>query len=213
MGESTTLTANGVSQSIEHQLLLAPVSAKVRGGECLAVLGPNGAGKTTLLRILSGLVTPTTGDVRLDDDSLDERSRLARRTIAALVGTPAFYPDMTVREQLHLICATWRVSPDLSDTLVSDILARFELATLESRFIHELSSGQTQMFYLASVFVRPFEVLILDEPEQRLDAHRQGLVVDAIIDAKRRGVAIVVASHDHKLVAAVADRRLVLGAA
>lgn len=199
--------------SVHGQLMLAPVSATAGSGECLAVTGANGSGKTTLLRIVCGLLKPSTGTVTLDGAFIDERSGVGRGEIASLVGSPALYPDMTVGEHLELICATWRIPPTPARERVEDTLKTFELGMLRDRFAHELSSGQLQMFALAQVFVRRFSVLILDEPEQRLDARRRTIVADSIERAKHDGAAVILASHNDRLIDDVADRRLALDAA
>lgn len=209
----TELSVTGVGMTIAGNALLSPVSASVGDGECLAITGANGTGKTTLLRIAAGLLRPTSGTVTLDGRPADERLATQREAVAVLIGSPAMYPDMTVVEHLELICASWRVAPAVVQRRVSDTLGTFELTGLENRFAHELSSGQLQLFCLAQVFVRPFTVLLLDEPEQRLDTHRRSIVAGAIIAAKLAGAAVVLASHDAGLVDQVADKRLMLDAA
>jgi energy-coupling factor transporter ATP-binding protein EcfA2 len=85
------------------------------------------------------------------------------------------------------------------------------LIELRNRFVHELSSGQTQLLAVATALVRPFDVLILDEPEQRLDAHRRALVAAAIHTHIDRGASVVIASHSADLVASIADATVTLG--
>ena len=203
-----TLKATEVSKTVQGQALLATVSADVHAGECLAVVGANGTGKTTLLRIIGGLMKPSAGAVTLDGAWIDERSAAQRGAIASLIGAPALYPDMTVEEHLELICATWGIPSPHAPGHVEDMLSMFELGALRDRFAHELSSGQLQMFAVAQVFTRPFSVLILDEPEQRLDAQRLAIVAESIRRVKREGAAVVLASHSAELVDSVADRTL-----
>lgn len=205
-----SLKATDVSMTVQGQRMLAPVSARVDAGECLAVTGANGSGKTTLLRIIGGFLKPTTGTVTLDGATVDERNAAQRSTIAALIGSPALYPDMTLGEHLELICATWRIPSAETASRVDDSLSRFELDALLGRFANELSSGQLQLFALAQVFIRPSSILILDEPEQRLDAHRRAIVADSITRATRNGTAVVLASHNAELIDSVTHRRLAL---
>lgn len=204
------LAASGVSRLIDDQVLLAPVELTVEAGECVAILGENGAGKTTLLRILAGKLLPSHGEVSFAGGRLDERRRSVREGISSLIGVPAFYPDLTVQEQLRLINASWSVPAPKGDNLVAEILEQFGISPLASRFPHELSSGQTQVFHLAATFIRPFSVLILDEPEQRLDPGRKDQLVSAVLRAKRRGAAVVITSHDAAVVERVADRTITL---
>ena len=209
----THLEARGVGRSIDDQVLLSPTDLTVVPGQCLAVLGQNGAGKTTLLRILAGKQRPSEGEVTLGGRVIDERDAFIRRNIASLIGVPAFYPDLTVGEQLALINATWGVPTGDSQAIVTASMETFGITSLRERFVHELSSGQTQMFYLAATFIRPCRVLILDEPEQRLDPSRKDALVQAVLEAKNTGTAIIFTSHDALLVDRLADATVDLGAA
>lgn len=210
------LSAETVSVRIDDEALLAPITLGVEAGECLAVLGSNGAGKTTLLRVLAGRISPTSGACTLRGGVLDERRREARREIAALIDQPTLYPDLTLRENLTLIEAAWSGEKHsgrgshIAEGLGARALETFGIERLAARFPHELSSGQRQLISLAVVFSRPASVLLLDEPEQRLDAGRRELLAEAIIGARDRGIAVVFASHDAALIDRVAERRVSL---
>ncbi|SJN12776.1 Molybdenum transport ATP-binding protein ModC (TC 3.A.1.8.1) [Leucobacter sp. 7(1)] len=200
--------------------LLPETSFALLPGRCAAVRGPNGAGKTTLLRVLAGRLRPTSGRATLFERRLDERARTVRQHVAALIEPPVLYPDLTLRDQIALIVGAWAgaaarpdVRPAAWPGLGEEAIDRFEIRHLETRFPHELSSGQRQLVSLAVTFARPGSVLLLDEPEQRLDPHRRGLLGDAILAARESGVAVAFASHDAELVARVADTSLHVGGA
>lgn len=207
------LEARGVTRRIDDQVLLAPTELTVTSGECVAILGQNGAGKTTLLRILTGKLLPSKGKVTYCGHAIDERDGFIRRNIASLIGVPSLYPDLTVGEQLALINATWGVSSAASEVLITETLEEFGIASLRARFAHELSSGQTQMFHLAATIIRPCRLLVLDEPEQRLDPNRKELLAAAVLRAKSKGVAVVLTSHDAALSTQLTDSTVDLGAA
>jgi ABC-type multidrug transport system ATPase subunit len=167
-----------------------------------------------MLRALAGRMRATSGTVKLRGMSVIERRREVRREIAALIDPPTLYPDLTLRENLALIEAAWsgegRGSGIVSG-LGTDALSVFGLTHLADRFGHELSSGQRQLTSLAVTFARPAGVLLLDEPEQRLDPDRRLLVGETMLAARSRGMAVVFASHDAELVARVADRSVRVG--
>jgi len=212
MGPVPTLEAHDVTASIDSEVLLAPVSFTVGAGEGLAVRGQNGSGKTTLLRILSGRLLPTGGRASLDGRRIDERVRAVRRTVSARIGLPAFARELTAGEHLRFIATTWgRGGSDATDA-ADGIMAALGIDALRNRFVNELSSGQTQLLSLATALVRPFDVLILDEPEQRLDASRRALVSSAIRAEIDRGATVVIASHSPDLIEAVTSRSVSLGA-
>ena len=203
-----TLTAAGVGKQIDGNVLLRPTDLTVGSGECVVLRGANGSGKTTLLRILAGTLEASEGSASLDDQRLDERDPATRARVAALLGSPTAYRDLTVVDHLVLIDSTWGGAIDTADERADELLATLEIDHLTERFPHELSSGQQQLFHLAMVLFRPARVLLLDEPEQRLDTHKRGLLSDLLLARKAEGVALVVACHDPDMTTAIADRVL-----
>lgn len=193
-------------------VLLLEATGRGRAGEVLAITGPNGSGKTTLLRVLAGLIAPTAGTVRILGREPDDRDRSFRSDLAALIGPPQTARDLTVTEHLQFIAATWGMRAPAARAQAQRLLDELAIAPLGRRFPHELSSGQSQLVALALTFARPGRVLLLDEPEQRLDADRLGLVIDAIRARAQAGAAVVLASHSPRLLEELADARLVLEA-
>lgn len=191
--------------------ILPAVSTAVPRGEVLVVRGRNGAGKSTLLRVLAGIVVPSSGIVRIAGEPVDERDRRFRRRVAAMIGLPPMAPDLTVRDHLSLVATTWRHDPAFGQDRVDEVLATLRLEGLVRRFPHELSSGQLQLFGMGLVLVRPFDVLLLDEPEQRLDAEHVESVVGELRSLHARGATIVVATHSQVVVDALPGRSLRLG--
>jgi ABC-type multidrug transport system ATPase subunit len=148
---------------------------------------------------------PSEGTATVDGAEADERDPGVRRTVAALIGAPTAYRDLTLLDHLVLIDATWGRG-DGADDRAEALLASLEIGHLAERFPHELSSGQQQLFHLAMVLGRPARVVLLDEPEQRLDTHKRGLLADLLVRRKEAGAALVVACHDPDLTARIADR-------
>ncbi|MFB2556524.1 ABC transporter ATP-binding protein [Herbiconiux liangxiaofengii] len=190
--------------------LLHPVSVDVGAGEALVVRGRNGTGKSTLLRVLAGARKPSHGVARIDGRVVDSRDRRFRRRVSAMIGLPPTAPDLTVLEHVRLVAATW--SSDADDSSISErtLLDELGLDALADRFPHELSSGQGQLFGLALVLARPFDVLLLDEPEQRLDPEHVATVIRVLRARRDAGATLVTATHSAVLADALADRTLQL---
>lgn len=185
--------------------ILAPVSLSVPAGSALAIRGRNGSGKTTLLRLIAGLTRPSGGTVRVEGQHAAEGSPAFRRAVSAQLGLPAFAPDLTVREYLRYIAASWGEGDP--EGAADGVLEELGIAALGARFAHELSSGQTQLFAVSTALVRPARILLLDEPEQRLDAERRELVSAAVTRRRiERGLTVVFASHNAAFIEAVAER-------
>ena len=202
--------ADGVGVSVDGEVLLAPVSFELAAGAALAVTGPNGCGKTTLLRVLAGLVRPTVGAASVAGTSADERRRRFRASVAALVGPPLLERDLTVREHLVMVGASWGTAVPRARERADHLLETLGAAGLARRFPHELSSGQGQLCALALTLARPCQVLVLDEPEQRLDAHRTAVVGSVLRALVEGGTTVVMACHERALVEQVADEVLAL---
>lgn len=202
------IAADRVSVTVDGAELLAPVSLGVDAGEALAITGANGTGKTTLLRVLAGLTRASAGTVTVGGAAVDERRREFRALVAALIGVPPLARNLTLREHMVLVAASWGFSVAEAGERSDRLLGDFGIARLASRFPHELSSGQTQLFALALTLSRRFSVLLLDEPEQRLDADRMDVVGGILRALADTGTTLVLASHSSTLVEHVADREL-----
>lgn len=206
------IDADAVSVVVSDTVLLPVTSFRADPGRIVALRGENGSGKTTLLRTLAGRIRPTTGSVRLGGRPVNEREREFRRRVAAMIGLPPMASDLTLFDHVALVSSTWERNPDAVDAATRRVLEDFGLTRLGARFPYELSSGQTQLLGLALVFVRPFDVLLLDEPEQRLDPGRIEMLARAMLARRDEGATIVAATHSGVLADLTADLTVTLRA-
>jgi ABC-2 type transport system ATP-binding protein len=203
------LILGGVSRSYGELQALKPVDLAVSIGRCVALLGVNGSGKSTLLRIAAGRDTPSTGQVRYGGVPLREDDIVARTEIAVAGDVMSTYPDLTVREHLLLV-AVAHGAGDRAPLLVDSALTECRLADHGDALPGSLSSGQRQALQLAAVLVRPRRLMILDEPEQRLDPGARQWLADLLVGQKAEGGAVLLATHHIELAEAVADEVIVL---
>jgi len=141
---------------------LAGLDLSVEAGTVFGFLGPNGAGKTTTLRILLGLVTPSSGQARLNGRPLPDPAGLAR--VGAMIEEPAFYPWLTGRANLAVLA---RSGP--AGAGIGRALARAGLAEVADRKVRGYSQGMRQRLGLAAALMRQPSLLLLDEPANGLD--------------------------------------------
>ncbi|MFE5308349.1 ATP-binding cassette domain-containing protein [Isoptericola sp. NPDC056578] len=184
--------------------VLGPTSLTLGPGEAAAVVGPNGSGKSTLLRLVAGKDEPTSGDVRVLGLPAGQARLRRREDVALLLGGLSAYPDLTVAEHLRLVASAWsgrHRGPD-----VETALAEAELDRVRDQLPGELSSGEGQMFALATTLYRPARLVLLDEPEQRLDARWRAVARRLVAGALDAGRALLVATHDPDLRADLARR-------
>ncbi|SEQ23115.1 ABC transporter ATP-binding protein [Lentzea albida] len=185
--------------------VFAGLSFVVEPGEAVAVVGANGSGKSTLLRCLVGAEVLDTGTVLFEGYPLDESSCAFRAAVASLLDDADYFPDVSVVEHLRLLAWLHGSGED-----VARVLAEVGLSAVADQLPPTLSSGQRHRLGLASCFVRPRSVLVLDEPEQRLDEAGRAWLRSRLLAEKAAGVAVVFASHDAELVEAVACRTVTL---
>jgi len=203
------LALTGVSRSYGPLQALKPVDLMVLPGQCIALLGVNGSGKSTLLRIAAGRDTPTAGRVSYRGQPLREDALIARAEIAVAGEASSTYPDLTVREHLMLVAVAHGGGAQ-APGLVDRTLAECRLSDHGNALPGSLSSGQRQALQLAAVLVRPRRVLILDEPEQRLDPGARKWLAGLLVREKAAGAAVLLATHHVELAEAVADEAVVL---
>lgn len=203
------LRLKGASRTYGARQALAPITLNLRPGECVALVGANGSGKSTLLRLASGRERPTKGSVEFDGAPIREEDPTTRARVAVVGDTVACYPDLTARAHLVLVALAQGVG-DEATAWADRALADRGLTGHADSYPSALSSGQLQSLLLATAFVRPRELLILDEPEQRLDPGARVRLADQICEEKRDGVAVLVATHHTDLALRTADRVVVL---
>lgn len=189
--------------------VLTGLDLDLHSGQALALVGPNGSGKSTALRCICGADEPTGGTVELDGAHLDERSTATRRDLAVVMDDLSFFPDLSVVEHLDLLARAHRV--DDPESVVDTVLTDVGLSDQAAQLPGTLSSGQRRRLALASAFVRPRRLLVLDEPEQRLDAAGIDWLAERLNAEKADGLGILLVSHDAGLVEAVADYIVDLG--
>ena len=203
------LTLTGVSRRYGERLALCPADLALAAGQCVAVLGANGSGKSTLLRIAAGRDTPTSGQVAYSGRAMTEDDLVARTEIAVVGDAASAYPDLTVREHLLLVAVAHGAGRG-AGALADRALAECRLAGHADALPGALSSGQRQALQLAAVLVRPRRLLVLDEPEQRLDPAARRWLAGLLGTEKAAGAALLVATHHAELATAVADHVIVL---
>lgn len=203
MTEQPRLAVRSLTQRYDDRVVVEDLSFSLGAGEALALIGPNGSGKATVLRCLVGSAEPAGGQVLLDGSPVDERAATVRRDVATLLDDLDFFPDLTAAEHLDLL-ARAHGNPEPED-LVDTVLDELGLLPAADQLPTSLSSGQRRRLALATTLIRPRKVLVLDEPEQRLDTDGVRWLTERLAQEKAAGTTIVLASHDPDLVEAVAD--------
>jgi ABC-2 type transport system ATP-binding protein len=208
-GRAEVLAVTGLRRAFDGNVVLDDITVSVRAGQICAVTGPNGAGKTTLLRCVAGTLKPDAGKITVAGHEVDESDPYIRAAIATVLDDVEFFPDLSVAEHLELMAYAHATPEPLR--VVDELLEALALDGAQDQIPPTLSSGQRRRLALASCFVRPRTLLVLDEPEQRLDAVGRAWLREQLLRERKNGSAVLMASHDGELVEAVADLRLTIG--
>jgi ABC-2 type transport system ATP-binding protein len=204
------IAAEQLTRHFGSKVALADLNLHIERGEVVGLLGHNGAGKTTAVRLLGGVLTPTSGSVRvLGYDPIVDGVALRRRT-GVLTETPAVDERLTGRQGLRFFADVYNVPAARAHARVDELLESFELSEAADRRVATYSKGMRQRLALARALLHEPELLLLDEPTSGLDplaAH----AVDARIRSLRAGGAtVVLCTHNLSQAEALCDRVLVL---
>ena len=187
--------------------VLMPTDITLHSSEIAVLLGPNGAGKTTLLLCLSGLLRPTTGTITIDGHDLYTDEREAKRQLAFVPDVPRFYLELTAWEHLYFIARANEVGDDFKQR-AETLLHEFGLWEARNLYPHNYSRGMRLKLGLLTALIRPFKVLLLDEPSSALDEESVSFLVERLKELRQSGASILFSSHDPNMARDLADRAL-----
>jgi len=180
---------------------LDALSFEIKSGEIYGFLGANGAGKTTTIRLLLNFIQPTNGSGRINDLDIVHDAVAIKQRVGYLAGDVALYPKVTGRALLDYLLALQGTN---SKAYRDELAKRFE-ADLDKP-VGTLSKGNRQKLGVIQALMHQPDVLILDEPTSGLDPLMQEVFYEAVREAKARGAAILMSSHNLDEAQRVCDR-------
>ncbi|MCZ2338342.1 MAG: ABC transporter ATP-binding protein [Chitinophagales bacterium] len=169
---------------------LDDVSVHMNQGECIALIGPNGCGKTTLIKSILGMVLPQEGVILFDGKSI-KNDDIYRNQIGYMPQIGRYPVNMTIGQVITMIQSIRNQQGELD----FDLYNRFELDKMLEKRMGTLSGGTTQKVSATLAFMFHSKVLILDEPTAGLDPIASEILKEKIIEAKNKGVLILITSH------------------
>jgi len=189
-------------------LAVKDISFQVDRGDIFGFLGPNGAGKTTTIKMLTGLISPSSGRAELFGDAVPSRRALGR--IGFLPENPYVYPYLTPAEFVVLCGRLSGLGARAARERTRQVLDQVGIAYAADRPVRRLSKGMLQRTGLAAALVADPELLILDEPMSGLDPIGRKEVRDLIVEERRRGRTIFFSTHILNDVESLCDRVAIL---
>jgi ABC-type multidrug transport system ATPase subunit len=192
MSPSLSIKASNITKSFGVKTALDDVSFDVQKGELYGFIGPDGAGKTTLFRIITTLLVPDSGTVRVEGlNPVDDYIKL-RKILGYMPGRFSLYQDLTVEENLRFFAGIFKTTPEENYDLVKDIYSQIE--PFKNRKAGKLSGGMKQKLALSCALIHKPEVLVLDEPTTGVDAVSRIEFWEMLAKLKNGGITIIVST-------------------
>ncbi len=204
------LETHNLSRHYNKVAALESLDLTIAAGECVALMGPNGSGKTTAGELICGLQEPTTGWVRVAGYSMDHEKEAvaARRFLSYVPDNPYLYHDLTVADHLRLVATAHGVAGEGLEQRIARLLKSLGLENRADFFPAQLSRGMRQKTAIACAVIRPFSVLVLDEPTIGLDTASMETLRDFLLKSMSTKRAVLLMTHDEAFARSVSTRML-----
>jgi NitT/TauT family transport system ATP-binding protein len=196
----------------DEKLAIADVSFEVAKGEFVCIVGPSGAGKTTMLRCLSGLLSPTTGDVRFEGTPL--QSVPDRLSVVFQDYSRSLFPWLTISRNVAVPLKVAGVGKQEREARIAEVLHAVGLGDVGKSYPWQLSGGMQQRVAIARALAHQPDMLLMDEPFASVDAQTRFDLEDLILQLRADfGITVVLVTHDIDEAVYLADRVVVLSSA
>jgi ABC-2 type transport system ATP-binding protein len=172
------------------------ISFEVEKGEIFGFLGPNGAGKTTTIRMLTGLLTPDSGDIFIDGVDIRKNTIKAKMKMGVIPEMGNIYVDLTAKQNIIMAGRFYGISKRELDKKADGLLEQFGLYERKNDPVRTFSKGMKQRVNVASAIVPDPEILFLDEPTSGLDVQSQRLIRNIIKEMNQKGTTIFLTTHN-----------------
>lgn len=171
------------------------IDLNMRSGQVFGFLGPNGAGKSTTIKMLTTLIKPTSGSLRVLEIDAVKNPIDVRRKIGVVLQQPSYEPSLTVEKSLYKYGMMWDVPAVLRKERVEDLLFDFDLSNIRHKKNEDLSIGQRRRVQVAREFMHDMDLLFLDEPTVGLDPSARRRLLDYLKTRVKYGLSIFFTTH------------------
>jgi ABC-2 type transport system ATP-binding protein len=175
-------------------------------GSFFGFLGPNGAGKSTTIRMLTGLIPPTSGSIKLLGMPLPEQELEIKRHIGLVPDESLLFDRLTGGEFLEFVGRMYGLAQPVARERAGELLNLFELADQPRKLIAEYSKGMRKRIAMAASLIHRPQLFLMDEPFEGVDAVGARLMKDILLDQVRQGATIFLTSHVLEVVERLCDR-------
>ena len=188
------IETHNLKRTFDGVTAVEDISLTLYEGEVFGLVGPDGAGKTTALRMLSGVMSPSAGDIRILGHDVVADSESIKSIVGYMPQTFGLYGDLTVKENLEFYADLYQVPPDVRPERIRTLLGFGRLEPFVDRLAQNLSGGMKQKLALASTLISEPKMIFLDEPTTGVDPVSRRDFWRILYDLNKQGVTLVVST-------------------
>ncbi len=191
----TVIKVENLSRHFGDIKAIQNLNLQIEKGNIYGFLGPNGCGKTTAIRLLTGLLKPTAGTVKVLGYNLPEDAEKLRMRIGYMTQKFSLYDDLSVSENLNFIAKIYGLSRTQQKKRLSELLDTYDLNSQKKQLAGSMSGGQKQRLALAAATIHKPDLLFLDEPTSAVDPENRREFWEQLFDLSDQGTSILVSTH------------------
>jgi lipopolysaccharide export system ATP-binding protein len=206
------LEAKSINKVYSGRPVIRNINLSVLRGEAVGLLGPNGAGKTTSFSIIAGLVTPSSGQILLDNHDITSLPmyRRARLGIGYLPQEASIFRGLTVEQNIYAVLEVVEKDPQKRQETLESLLSEFMITHLRQSSALTLSGGERRRVEIARALASHPEFILLDEPLAGIDPIAVGEIRDLISHLKDRNIGVLLTDHNVRETLDIVDRAYII---
>lgn len=212
VAERQGLRAEKIGKRFRKRPVVRDVSLVVQRGEAVGLLGPNGAGKTTCFHMITGLLSPDTGSIFLDDQDVTDLPmyRRARLGVGYLPQEASIFRGLSVENNIRAALEVVETDRERREATLDDLLAEFSISHLRRTPSLALSGGERRRVEIARALASHPGFILLDEPLAGIDPIALGEIRDLVLHLKDRGVGVLITDHNVRETLDIIDRAYII---
>jgi ABC-2 type transport system ATP-binding protein len=206
MSDKNIIEVRNLVKKFDKIVAVDNISFEVKEGETFAFLGPNGAGKTTTIKILTTLLNPDSGEVRIDNHPLSETNKV-RKSFGIVFQDPSLDDQLTAIENLEFHAILYHVSKEIRNSRIPELLKLVDLYDRKNDLVKTFSGGMKRRLEIARGLIHHPKILFLDEPTIGLDAQTRNFLWNYIKELnKKENMTVFLTTHYLEEAEKIADR-------
>ena len=205
------LSGNNLRKSYGNKEIVKGISINVKRGEVVGLLGPNGAGKTTTFYMITGMIRPNSGEVRLDETNITNLPmyQRAREGIGYLAQEPSVFTKLSVEDNLKLVLEMTTLTKEEQAQRLEKLLDDFSISHIRKSKAYILSGGERRRTEIARALVMEPKFILLDEPFSGIDPIAVEDIQQIIFDLKSRNIGVLITDHNVRETLTITDLSLI----